>query len=131
MSGRAEQDVYGKDWDAFSARIRFERAGGRCECRGQCGNPNCVGVQAQSGRIVTIDDLCVRRHGEFHFDDPFGDGVRVILTVAHLCHDKPCRKEDHVLAMCQRCHLSYDMPHHVENAGRTRDAKRGQERLFP
>ncbi|MGW8985118.1 hypothetical protein ACWGQ9_20930 [Streptomyces parvus] len=28
---------YPRDWPQISARIRFERAGGRCECTGHCG----------------------------------------------------------------------------------------------
>ena len=29
---------YPKEWPAISKRIRFERAGGRCECEGECGH---------------------------------------------------------------------------------------------
>ncbi|MFL9658746.1 hypothetical protein ACJ7VE_34125 [Streptomyces sp. PB17] len=28
---------YPRDWPQISARIRVERAGGRCECTGHCG----------------------------------------------------------------------------------------------
>lgn len=28
---------YPDDWPEISRRIRFDRAGGRCECRGECG----------------------------------------------------------------------------------------------
>jgi hypothetical protein len=35
----------------------------------------------------------------------------VVLTVAHLCMTPKCRAENHVKAMCQRCHLAYDRPH--------------------
>jgi hypothetical protein len=119
---------YGADWPQFSKRIRFDRAAGRCECRGECGHADCVGVQSLRGRALG-DGRCVRRHGEHHFDDQFGDGVLVVLTTAHLCDDKRCRNETHVLALCQRCHLHLDRHHHARNASRTRDAKNGQERL--
>lgn len=102
--GRAA--LYGKDWKAFSESIRFGRAKGRCECRGECGATHETGRRA-SGR-------CPRRHGQII---P-GKTSRVVLTVAHLCHDETCR--EHVKAMCQRCHLTYDAKHHARNAAVTR-----------
>ena len=35
---------YPKDWKAISARVRFERAGGRCECSGECGDDHDLGL---------------------------------------------------------------------------------------
>lgn len=48
------------------------------------------------------------------------DGVKftkIILTIAHLDHDKLNHdvKLDRLKALCQRCHLKYDMSHHVDN----------------
>ena len=34
---------------------------------------------------------------------------RVVLTVAHLCQDSTCDDEAHLKAMCNRCHLRYDV----------------------
>jgi len=98
---------YGDDWSAFSARIRFGRAAGRCECEGECGR----GTHA--GR-------CPNEHD----GEAYGTGSRVVLTVAHLCHTPECR--EHVKAMCQGCHLHYDKAHHAETAFRTREATAGQ-----
>jgi hypothetical protein len=63
---------------------------------------------------------------------PSGRG-KVVLTVAHLwrgpCADHhaakvKCGEPDHLKAMCQRCHLAYDLPQHRENAARTRRQRR-------
>ena len=76
--------LYGPGWAEFSSRIRFERAGGCCECVGTCG----------LHRTTPGPRRCVERHGE---PARFARG-KVVLTVAHLCHDPRCRREDHVQA---------------------------------
>lgn len=48
------------------------------------------------------------------------DGIKftkIILTIAHLDHDKLNHdvELDRLKALCQRCHLRYDMNHHVQN----------------
>jgi len=48
---RAENRArYPADWPAISRHIRFTRAGGRCECAGECG--------------TTHPPLCEARHGQ-------------------------------------------------------------------
>lgn len=59
---------YPENWHEISAYIRFERAGGRCECTGECG--------LHEGR-------CEAEHGKAH---PV-TGSRVVLTTAHLGTD--------------------------------------------
>lgn len=43
--------------------------------------------------------------------------TKVILTIAHLDHDKGNEFVDleRLKALCQKCHLGYDMKHHVNN----------------
>jgi hypothetical protein len=96
---------YPKDWKAISARIRFERAEGRCECEGECG--------------INHHGRCEARHGEPH---PITESI-VILTTAHLDDPSPenCA-DDNLKAMCQRCHLRLDIHIHKANAQRTRTA---------
>ena len=121
---RAErQHLYGTDWKAFSDEIRFTRAKRMCECRGECGTRHIGGLKA--GRCASIHGTDVT----YHADDKPPRTVRIILTVAHLCHDERCRRRRHVKAMCQRCHLRYDAKHHARNAAVTRDRKRGQLRI--
>lgn len=57
------------------------------------------------------------------------DGVKftkIILTIAHLDHDKLNHdvKLDRLKALCQRCHLKYDLKRHVNNRkyGRKHDS---------
>lgn len=93
MPIRAENRArYPKDWKAISLRIRNERARGRCECGGECGDDH-------GGR-------CDAWNGEEH---PL-TGSRVVLTVAHLDHTPENCADANLKAMCQRCHNRYDMP---------------------
>ena len=62
---------YPADWKQISARIRFERAQGRCECPG-----GAEGCGLHRGR------RCTERHGE---PAKYARG-KVILTVMHLDH---------------------------------------------
>lgn len=83
------RDRYPADWPDISKRIRFDRAGGRCECDGRCG---------------LHTERCTARNREPH---PV-TGSKVVLTVAHLDHALECHDDDNLAAMCQRCHLIYD-----------------------
>ena len=96
---------YGTDWPEFSRTIRFDRAGGRCECEGECGRG-------------THDGRCTNEHEK----PAYGTGSKVVLTVAHLCHTPECR--EHVRAMCQGCHLHYDRDHHAQTRAATSAAAR-------
>jgi hypothetical protein len=106
------RDRYGDDWAEFSASIRFKRAGGRCECEGECGRG-------------THDGRCPNVHG----GAAYGTGSKVILTVAHLCHTPECR--EHVKAMCPGCHLHYDRDHHAQTRRQTADAERAARGELP
>jgi len=45
------------------------------------------------------------------------NGTKVVLTIAHLDHDKLNHDVliDRLKALCQKCHLTYDIEHHVSN----------------
>lgn len=115
MSFRAKD--YAPNWKEVSQQIRFERAGSQCECSGECGlHPG--------KRCEEVNNTPAK----------WANG-KVVLTVAHLDHEGgPCRckaetgikcaNPDHLKAMCNRCHLRLDMPHHRQNAARTRHEKR-------
>lgn len=109
------RDRYPADWDAISTRIKTERAGGRCECMGECGRG-------------THEGRCPNRHGE----PAYGTGSRVVLTTAHLDHTPENCDDDNLRAMCQGCHLHYDREHHAQTRALTlvavRDAA-GQQPL--
>lgn len=94
---------YPADWQEISKRIRFERAGGRCECEGECGRG-------------THDGRCPNVHG----GEAYGTGSLVILTVAHLDNTPENCADENLRAMCQGCHLHLDRDHHAQTAYATR-----------
>lgn len=98
---------YHADWPEISRRIRFERAGGRCECTGECGADH--EKEAKSSLVAGNLPLsrCQAAHGFYH---PATRAV-VVLTTAHL----PGREieqcgDDDLKAMCQACHNRMDAP---------------------
>lgn len=72
---------YPKDWKKISQRIRFERAGNKCE--------NC-GAENYKSHPIT--------------------GSKVILTVAHLNHRPEDCWDENLKALCQKCHNGLDAP---------------------
>ena len=102
------RDRYPDDWRAISNRIRFERAGGRCECTGECGR----------GAAHLAEDM---RCGNRHLMPAFGTGSTVVLTTAHLNHTPEDCSDDNLRAMCQGCHLHYDRDHHAQTRRRARE----------
>jgi hypothetical protein len=96
---------YPADWPEISLRIRTERAGGRCECRGECGRG-------------THDGRCPNVNGQ----PAYGTGSKVTLTTAHLDHTPEHCDPANLRAMCNGCHLAYDADHHRQTAAATRRA---------
>jgi hypothetical protein len=109
-----DYSLYADDWQEISYSIRFERAGGRCECSGEC---------------EKHDERCEAQNYAPH---PV-TGSRVILTVAHLDHDINNNDLSNLMAMCQKCHLTYDASYHAKKAAATRRQQvidNGQMELF-
>lgn len=52
----------------------------------------------------------------------YGTGSKVVLTVAHLNHTPEDCADDNLKAMCQGCHLHYDLEHHLQTAAQSRTA---------
>lgn len=95
------REKYPANWRAISRRIRFDRAKIRCECAGECG------LHTTTGRCVEINGRpAVWAKG------------KIVLTVAHLDHDPINCADANLKAMCQRCHLRYDVEHHRETKAR-------------
>lgn len=98
------KERYPANWKEISLRIRA-RAGGKCEF---CGAEN------YKPHPIT--------------------GSKVVLTVAHLDHNPQNCADENLKALCQRCHLRYDIEHHKKNSANTRHKKileRGQFELIP
>lgn len=96
---------YPADWREISQRIRFVRAQRRCECEGECGRGT------HTGRCPNI-------HGQ----PAYGTGSKVVLTVAHLNHTPEDCRDENLRAMCNGCHLHYDIEHHIQTAAQSRTA---------
>lgn len=79
-------DEYPPNWLTEIRPRILERAGNKCE---ECGAEN-------------------------HLPHP-ETGSMVVLTIAHLDHDKENHEvsDDRLKALCQRCHLKYDLWRHV------------------
>ena len=78
--------TYHPKWTLISKLIRFKRAQNKCET---CGAKN------YEPHPVT--------------------GSRVVLTVAHLDHDKSNNRFSNLKALCQRCHLTLDAKQHAQS----------------
>lgn len=143
-----DKSRYPINWNQISLERR-ERAGYRCEW---CGVPNGVWVCRRRGTpdylIETIDDDVIYRRANgdpirlselpegYDYDNP----TKIVLSVAHLGvaypdgrpgnkHDKMDVRDENLAALCQRCHLLYDIDEHVENAKKTRRRKKREARI--
>lgn len=105
---------YPKNWKAISAEI-IERAKGQCECTGECG----------LHRTTRGPRRCTEMNGH---PARWAKG-KVVLTTAHLCHRPKCARRAHLKAMCQRCHLRYDVQLHKDHRRERRDKEVGQKTL--
>jgi len=101
-----DRSKYPDDWEEISKRIRFERAGGRCE-----GSPAYPDCRAEHGKAHPIT------------------GSMVVLTTAHLDHDITNGAGENLRAMCQRCHLTHDAAHHAQTAAQSRFNKRTRDTI--
>jgi len=89
---------YHPNWKKITAEVR-ERASTtrgrvRCECRGEC--------LRHRGRCEEIDRTWPRARRS-------KGKVKIRLTTAHLCHMPKCVRRLHLRAMCEPCHLIYDL----------------------
>ena len=88
---------YPDDWHEISKRIRFERAQNKCEW---CGAENYQPHPATGSKVI----LTVAHLGTDHQDGRKGDK-----------HDKHDVREENLAALCQRCHLGYDLKDHMRH----------------
>lgn len=92
-----KKEEYHPKWRLISKLIRFKRAKNKCEW---CGAPN------------------YKPHPK--------TGGKVVLTVAHIDHNKANNKFDNLAALCNKCHLKHDLPQHIQNRKYGRHWKDGQ-----
>ena len=117
---------YPPDWDTISAGIRTDRAEGKCE---GCGveNHRIIKRTRHTYRYAyACETMRVRILTEVYRWDVWKalrylGLTKVILTTAHLDRNPANNAEANLKALCQRCHLGYDMPQHVRNRAYGRD----------
>ena len=109
--------LYPAHWRELSRQVRFDRAYGRCQ---GCRRPHLA-------RLRCVPD------GRW-FDEAAGTGrdrrgrparwpdlveatrlrtTRVVLAAAHLDSDPTNNRLANLRALCQRCHMLHDRPHHL------------------
>lgn len=132
---KSQRRRYPPHWRSISEYIRFGRAGGKCECQGDCGSPHGGRCSAPHGAVILRDDDAPHRWRSPSMADcaalAAGESVGartvgVVLTVAHLDHTPEHCADENLLAMCQLCHLRYDKHHHQ----RTRRASRADRDMW-
>jgi hypothetical protein len=110
---------YPVDWKDIVRQIN-DQAGNKCKF---CGVANgAVGARDRDGSWHDEHEMdgMSAVTGDHFFEGEFPRIIMIVLTTAHLCHDKMCRDPGHIFALCQRCHLSHDRRHHLEVQARNR-----------
>ncbi len=111
------RSLYPPHWPALSRRVRFERAGGRCQ---KCARPHLAEVRClpdgrwfdvvaatwrdRRGRPARWPDLLEAQQIRL---------TRVVLAAAHLDNDPTNNRLANLRSFCQRCHLLHDRPFHL------------------
>jgi hypothetical protein len=109
--------LYPKNWRALSQRVRFERAGGRCQ---GCHRPHLAWVRClpdgrwfdeaartwrdRRGRPARWPDLIETANLRL---------TRVVLAAAHLDNNPANNRLANLRGFCQRCHMLHDRPFHL------------------
>lgn len=122
MPVRAElKHLYPKNWPEIAAAIKWGRAGGRCECAGECGR--------SPEHLADEDVRCRNRHGGPVWGSARA-AARVVLACAHLNHTPEDARPEALISFCGGCHLAYDLPHHLASRRANRIAAMGLVPLF-
>jgi hypothetical protein len=109
--------LYPPHWRELSSHVRFERAGGKCQ---RCGRPHLALLRClpdgrwfdeqaatwrdRRGRPARWPDLMEATRLRM---------TRVVLAAAHLDGDPTNNRRKNLRALCQRCHMLHDQPHHL------------------
>lgn len=109
--------LYPPDWPELSRRIRFERAGGRCQ---RCRRPHLAEVRClPDGRWFDETERTWRnwRGRPARWPDLIDvinlRRTRVVLAAAHLDNNPGNNRDTNLRGLCQRCHMLHDRPFHL------------------
>lgn len=128
---------YPANWKQIRASI-LARAGDCCEqCKVANGEIVVRGKGKDAGTYMTheakiFDAETGEYLGQWRMSDYEcnGNGVKIVLTIAHLDHVPENCEQSNLKALCQRCHLAYDAEHHRINAAATRHARKAIADMF-
>jgi hypothetical protein len=109
-----EPERYRPDWKDFSHTIK-------CEAKWTC--QRCGKVCRQKGESIEAFANRLFKPQSEAWKDALIHPQKYCLTVAHLDQDPSNDAPENLLALCTKCHLTYDRPHLTANAW----AKRGRE----
>lgn len=86
-----------------------------------------AGDRPERGIRASCEKCGVRNHSirPTLYPDGMRD-IKIVLTIAHLDQDVDNNEPENLAALCQRCHLRWDRPWSLINAGLTRDRKKRQ-----
>ncbi len=131
---RELRPLYPPHWRELSHHVRFARAGGRCQ---RCGRPHLTLVRClpdgrwYDDRASTWRD---RRGRRARWPDlveaTWCRTTRVVLAAAHLDGDPTNNRLTNLRALCQRCHMLQDRPHHLAQRWITYRRRRALGDLF-
>ena len=114
---RELRPLYPPQWRELSRKVRFERAGGRCQ---RCGRPHGAVLRVlPDGRWFDPSRKTWRdgRGREASWPDLIATirlrETRVVLAAAHLNHNPANNQLRNLRSLCQRCHLIHDRPYHL------------------
>lgn len=98
--------LYPKNWKQIRQSI-LERANNKCEF---CGVENYAeGYRDEEGKFVISEGM----QQEADALDGYKI-IKIVLTIAHLDHNPQNCNPENLRALCQKCHLNYDLEHHKE-----------------
>lgn len=143
---KTQRKRYPRNWRLISRRVRFERAGGRCEW---CVKPHdaLVRVGARGcwadadgqwrdalgrklpGPMPWPADVWWKHIIQYGEPPQIRESV-VVLQTAHLDHNPENCDESNLAALCQFCHAEHDTGQRIWSGNITRDLRRGQKVLF-
>ena len=109
--------LYPPHWRDLSSHVRFERAGGKCQ---RCGRPHLALLRCLPDGRWFDEKAATWRDRQGH-PARWPDLVeatrfrmtRVVLAAAHLDSDPTNNRMKNLRALCQRCHMLHDRPHHL------------------
>lgn len=104
---------YPKNWKELRAQV-LDRAGNCCE---NCGVENHRLIYRYGKASNEWEYWPEGMASEEWTFELQRKSTKVILTIAHLDHDKHNHDVtiDRLRAWCQKCHLQYDLKHHIQN----------------